>query len=56
MKPIWFNSIEISMRISTMWNPKEKNIVFNSLQFRNLNSNSMELHSIQVALGKFIQY
>ncbi len=57
---MWLNSIKISMKTLTMLNPKEKNIVFSSIQFNlriwiELNSNSIELRLIQIALCKFIQ-
>jgi hypothetical protein len=54
------------MRTLTMLNPKEKNIVFGSIQFNleiwieltwiQYELNQMYLNSIQVALCKFIQY
>jgi hypothetical protein len=58
---MWLNSIKISMKTLIILNPKEKNIVFSSIHFNlriwiELNSNSIELHSIQIALCKFIQY
>jgi len=44
------------MKTLTMLNPKEKNIVFNSIHFKFKDLNPIELHSIQIALCKFIQY
>jgi hypothetical protein len=44
------------MKTLTMLNPKEKNIVFSSIQLQFKDLNSIELHSIQIALCKFIQY
>jgi hypothetical protein len=55
-----FNLIEISTRTLTLLNLEEKNIVLSliSLQFENLSwvEFSLEFHSIETALYKFIQY
>ncbi len=50
LNSIKFNLIEISTKTQTMLNPKEKNIMFSSINF-NLWIHSMYLNSIQIQLS-----